>query len=131
MKNLNCFGALTFLRLEEEELEKSFFNHFRWSEFWSRTWNAWKFLEWFGCWAKLKSAAKKEWFFVHSAILERARNWEVKKFSVIEQNFVFTYGFLQLFFIFRFRSLIMILYFFKDCFDVGVCWSLVFNMNFI
>ena len=97
---MNCIGALSFLRLEEEYWfsygfydskrsigEVLFFNQFYWSEFLSGKWNAWKNLEWFGCWTKVKSGAKREWFFVHTAVFERARNWCVKKFSLSERNF--------------------------------------------
>ena len=80
-------------------LEKSFFfNQFYWSEFWSGKWNAWKNLEWFGCWIKVKSGAKREWFFVHTAVFERARNWCVKKFSLSERNFFVHVRLLKAFF---------------------------------
>ena len=67
--------------------EVLFFNQFYWSEIWSGKWNAWKNLEWFGCWTKVKSGAKREWFFVHTAVFETARNWCVNKFSLSERIF--------------------------------------------
>ena len=81
-KNLNCIGALSFYDWKRSP----FFNQFYWSDFWSGKWNAWKKLEWFWCWTKVKSGAKRE-VFVHTAVFERARNWCVKKFSLSERNF--------------------------------------------
>ena len=80
--------------------EVLFFNQFYWSDFWSGKWNAWKKLEWFGCWTKVKSGAKIEWFSVHTAVFERARNWCVKKLSLSERIFLFTCGILKQFFSF-------------------------------
>ena len=81
------YSAPIFFTTRRGVLEKSFFNQFYWSEFWSGKWTAWKNLEWCGCWTKVKSGAKREWFFVHTAVFERARNWCVKKFSLSERNF--------------------------------------------
>ena len=77
-----CLWVL-FLRLEEalwfsvfmtrrRVLEKSFFNHFL-TKCWSRSWKVWKILEWFGCWTKLNSGAKRECVFF---ILLFSRDWE-------------------------------------------------------
>ena len=58
--------------------EVLFLNQFYWSEFWSGKWNTWKNLEWFWCWTKVKSGAKRV-VFVHIAVFWRARHWGVKK----------------------------------------------------
>ena len=49
-------------------------------------WNAWKNLEWFWCWIKVKSGAKRE-LFLFMPLFLRAKNWCVKKFSPSERNF--------------------------------------------
>ena len=85
-KNLNCIGALSFLRLEEEYWRSPFFN---------------QFLEWilkremkqvkkFGVILVLNKSEKrseKRVVFVHTAVFERARNWCVKKFFLSERIF--------------------------------------------
>ena len=68
-------------------LEKSFFNQFYWCDIWSGKWNAWKNLEWFWRWTKVKSGAKREWFLFIPLFL-RERQIDVKKFSLSERNFL-------------------------------------------
>ena len=71
--------------------EVLFLNQFYWSDFWSGKWNAWKNLEWFWGWTKVKSGAKREWFLFISLFL-REREIDVWKlfFSASE---MFTCGF--------------------------------------
>ena len=77
-KEFELYWGAVFFTTRRGVLEKSFFINF-WSEFWSGKWNAWKNLEWFWRWTKVKSRAKRV-VFVHTAVFERARNWcAVKK----------------------------------------------------
>ena len=58
-------------------------------------------------------AERKEWFFVHTAVFERTRNWCVKKFSLSERNFFVHVRLLKAVFFCNFSclwGLIMILY---------------------
>ena len=80
-KNLNCIGALSFLRLEEEYWRSPFFNQFYWSDFWSGKWNACKSLEWFWCWTKVNSGAKREWFCSYRCFWESEKLMCEKIFS--------------------------------------------------
>ena len=82
-KNLNCIGALSFLRLEEEYWRSPFLSQFYWSYFWRGKWNAWKNWSDFGA----EERSEKRVVFVHTAIFERARNWCVKRFSLSERIF--------------------------------------------
>ena len=54
-------------------------------------------LEWFGCWKKLKSGAKKEWFFDHTVFFSRKREIVACKISKLA-NFLVTCGFQKQFF---------------------------------
>ena len=68
-KNLNCIGALSFLRLEEEYWRSPFFNQLEW--FLKREMKRVK-NEWIWCWTKVKSGAKREWFlFIPLFLRER------------------------------------------------------------
>ena len=49
-----------------------------WSKFWSGKWNAWKNLEWFWCWTKVKSRAKRE-CFLFTLLFLREREIDVWK----------------------------------------------------
>ena len=71
-------GEVLFIMTRRGVLEKSFFNQFYWSEFWSGKWNAWKNLEWFWGWTKVKSGAKREWFLFTPLFL-REREIDVWK----------------------------------------------------
>ena len=61
-KEFELYWGAVFFTTRRGVLEKSlFFNQFYWSDFWRGKWNAWKNLEWFWRWTKVKSGAKREW----------------------------------------------------------------------
>ena len=110
-KNLNCIGVLCFydskrtigevlFTTRRGVLEKSFFNQFYWSDFFSGKWNAWNILEWLWCWTKVKSGAKREWFlFIPLFLREREIDvWKI--FLWASEIFLITCGILKQFFSF-------------------------------
>ena len=75
-KEFELYWGAVVLRLEEEYWRSPFFlNQFYWSEFWNGKWNTWKNLEWFVCWTKVKSGAKRECLLFISLF---SREWEIE-----------------------------------------------------
>ena len=136
-----CLWVL-FLRLEEallfsvfmtrrRVLEKSFFNHFL-TKCWSRSWKAWKILEWFGCWTKLNSGAKKRVRFLFILLFSRERKIEMWKKFCKRANFSVHLQLFKTVFIYFFCLIILVMI--VSCFTVILImiWIiLVIHMNFI
>ena len=109
-----------------------FFNQFYWSEFLSGKWNAWKNLEWFGCWTKVKSGAKREWFFCsYRCFWESEKLMCEKIFSERAKFFVHMRLLKAVFCNFScLWGLIMILYWIWACSDRNWRFQVV-NLNFM
>ena len=63
IQRIELYWGAVFFTTRKGVLEKSFFNQFYWSEFWSGKWNTWKNLEWFCCWTKWRVERKESGFF--------------------------------------------------------------------
>ena len=86
-KNLNCIGALSFLRLEEEYWRSSFFKSILLEWFLKRETKRVKKFGVIFVLNKSEERSENRVVFVHTVVFERARNWCVKKFSLSERNF--------------------------------------------
>ena len=83
-------GRCLFITTRRGVLEKIIGVNF---EAWILKWNVWKILEWFECWTKWKSGAKRE--LENSYLFSGTKTSRCAKNSVSEQNFLFTCGFLK------------------------------------
>ena len=85
-KDFELYWGAVFFTTRRGVLERPFFKSILLEWFLKRKWNAWKNLEKFWCWTKVKSGAESEWFLFIPRFL-REQEIDVWKNSLSERNF--------------------------------------------